>query len=98
MPWLGGRPPSAPLAAHAEPGDDDGATLLLGAGDSTVVAWWLVQVRDSEGRWSMAVLPATTRQLPLAKDGVIPDVVAVTAIDRVGQSSVRTILRLRRGR
>jgi uncharacterized lipoprotein YddW (UPF0748 family) len=98
MPWLGGRPPSAPLAALAEPGDDDGATLLLGAGDSTVVAWWLVQVRDSDGRWSMAVLPATTRQLPLAKDGVIPDVVAVTAIDRVGQSSVRTILRLRRGR
>lgn len=105
-PWLGGAPPAAPLAALAESGggDDGGGSppvVLLAPGDSTVVSWWMVQTRGVDGAWRMQVLPATTRQLHITErtegGGTwIPDVVSVTAIDRAGQASARTLLRVRR--
>ena len=96
MPWLGGAPPAAPLAAVAGIGDDEGPTLLLGSGDSTVVSLWVVQTRTPDGKWSMAVLPASTRQLPLGDGHALPDVVVVTSVDRIGQQSPQTIIRVRK--
>jgi uncharacterized lipoprotein YddW (UPF0748 family) len=95
MPWLGGNPPAAPLAALAEPGDDDRPVLLLAPGDSTALAWWLVQSRDADGRWTMSLLPSGTQKILLAESGAnAPDVVSVSAIDRVGQASGRTVVRV----
>jgi uncharacterized lipoprotein YddW (UPF0748 family) len=99
MPWLGGRPPAAPLAALAEPGDDDRPVLLLAPGDNTALAWWLVQGRNADGQWWMLLLPSGTQKLTLADGGMnAPDVVVVTAIDRVGQASGRTVIHLVRSR
>jgi hypothetical protein len=99
MPWLGLKPPAAP-AAQLDSADGDHLTLRITPGDSTMLAWWLVQTRDAEENWSMMLVPASTRELRLAEsvNGATGtsspiDLVVVTAIDRAGQTSGRTVLR-----
>jgi hypothetical protein len=92
--WLGGTPPAAPVATLASSSGGAGGTaplLLLGVRDSTPLAWWLVQTRGAaDGRWTTAVLPATTRQIALPEGALSADLVVVRAVDRVGQVSART--------
>jgi hypothetical protein len=104
MPWIGGKPPAMPVAAAvATVGGtvrSNQATLLIGAGDTTALEWWLIQSRDTSGNWTSQLVPADVRQVdlmqaPFARDGAPPDVVVVTAIDRVGQESKRAIVRVR---
>jgi uncharacterized lipoprotein YddW (UPF0748 family) len=103
MPWIGGKPPAMPLAAAVDQGivPNTQATLLIGAGDTTSLEWWLIQSRDANGTWSTQLVSSEMRQVnlsapPFARDGVPPEVVVVTAIDRVGQESKRAVVRVPR--
>ncbi|GAC1651443.1 MAG: hypothetical protein NVS4B3_12130 [Gemmatimonadaceae bacterium] len=96
--WLPGKPPAAPLALVADAGGGGGPVLLLAVRDTTPLAWWLIQTRAMRGRWTTTVLPATTRQLALDDALSSPDIAVISAIDRVGRSSVPTSIRVHRGR
>ena len=96
MPWLGGKPPAAPIAEIANASDGDRLTLKITAGDSAAVSVWVVQMRDADEHWHTTILPLSTREIVLPDGDASPDIVAVSAVDRVGQASVRTVLRLRR--
>jgi len=95
MPWLGGKAPAPPVAEIVNASDGDRLTLKIAAGDSAPVSLWVVQMRDSDERWKTTILPFATRELVLP-ESADPDLVAVSAVDRVGQTSTRTVLRLRR--
>ncbi|HKW12276.1 MAG TPA: hypothetical protein VJO33_17960, partial [Gemmatimonadaceae bacterium] len=69
--------------------------LKIAAGDSAPVALWVVQMRDSDEHWKTTILPVATREFAIP-DSADPDLVAVSAVDRIGQTSTRTVLRLRR--
>ena len=104
MPWIGGKPPAMPVAAAVATAGgmvkSNQATLLIGAGDTTSLEWWLIQSRDASGNWTSQLMQADVRQVdltqpPFARAGEPPDVVVVTAIDRAGQESKRAIVRVR---
>ena len=92
-PWLGGTAPLAPIAQIVDPADP---MLLLAVRDSEPLAWWLVQVRDSDGRWTTAILPAERRQLLLREVAPRIDLVVVRAIHRTGITGDRTAITVRR--
>ena len=96
MPWLGGKPPAAPAAEIVNASDGERLTLRLTASDSSMLAWWVVQLRDSDERWTTTILPVSTPELVLPDGEGAPDIVAVSAVDRVGQTSTRTVLRIAR--
>jgi uncharacterized lipoprotein YddW (UPF0748 family) len=97
MPWLGGKAPAAPVAEVVNASDGDRLTLKISAGDSAAIALWVVQTRDEDDEhWKTTVLPAAVRELVLPDSAGPTDIIAVTAVDRVGQTSSRTLLRVRR--
>lgn len=96
MPWLGGSPPAAPVAEVVEGSDGDRLTLKISAADSSAITLWVVQTRDEDEHWTTTILPAAVRELVLPDSEGPADLIAVTAIDRVGQASSRTMLRVRR--
>ena len=95
MAWLEGKPPAAPVA-EVNATDGERLTLKIAAGDSAQVALWVVQTRDADEHWKTTILPAGTRELTLPDSSGGTDIVAVSAVDRVGQTSTRTVLRLKR--
>ena len=97
MPWLEGNAPAPPVAEITESSDGDRLTLRITAGDSAIVSLWVVQTRNADDEhWQTTILPSGTRELVLPDSAGPTDIVAVTAIDRVGQASSKTVLRLRR--
>ena len=96
MPWLGGKPPAPPVAELVEASDGDRLTLKISAGDSSAITVWVVQTRDEDEHWKTTILPAAVRELVLPDSEAAADMIAVTAVDRIGQASTRTMLRVRR--
>jgi uncharacterized lipoprotein YddW (UPF0748 family) len=96
MPWLGGKPPAAPVAELVEAADGDRLTLKISAGDSSAITLWVVQTRDEDEHWKTTILPAAVRELVLPDSSGSADIIAVSAVDRIGQTSSRTMLRVRR--
>ena len=99
-PWLDARAPAVPAAPKvavrsAQPNGDP--TLALTPAGKGVVRWWAVQLR-ADGVWRTIVLEGNVRtaRLPELLRGAdaVADVVAVSAVDRVGNVSEPTILRL----
>jgi uncharacterized lipoprotein YddW (UPF0748 family) len=86
-PWLGGAPPAAPKVLSV-----GGDTISIAPGDPTHIAWWLIQALGADGRWRTSIRHATERQIGL---GTLGDLgghrVAVTAVDRAGQTSDPTL-------
>jgi hypothetical protein len=86
-PWLGGAPPAAPKVLSV-----GGNTISIAPGDPTHIAWWLIQALGADGRWRTSIRHATERQIGL---GTLGDLgghrVAVTAVDRAGQTSDPTL-------
>jgi hypothetical protein len=76
--------------------DGDRLSLKITAGDSAQISLWVIQTRDADEHWKTTILPAATRELTLPDSGGGTDIVAVSAVDRVGQASARTVLRLKR--
>jgi uncharacterized lipoprotein YddW (UPF0748 family) len=95
-PWLAGRrsPVRARVERDASARVGDGALALrLSADDSTRVRQWVVRARFGD-RWEVRLVPAVQRSYVLAGDPArpAPDVIAVSAVDRVGIEGPVTIL------
>jgi uncharacterized lipoprotein YddW (UPF0748 family) len=94
-PWMmAGVPPApAPDLRWNEAGD----TLLIVPGQGATVRWWVIQLR-TDGAWETRVIDGAERTfgLPAASRGSPsrPDLVAVTAVDRVGRAGSPSALRL----
>jgi len=82
-PWLDDQPPSAPVLRLS------GAQVRIEPAAGEAAARWAVWRRVG-GAWRFAVLPAAQRSFAL--DGA--DAVVVSAVDRVGNLSVRNFVRL----
>ncbi len=84
--WLDDTPPRGPVVRfennalswqHPEPDD---------------VRAWVVYARTG-GKWWVEVVPAQRRSLPLGNGAQKPDLLAVTAVDRLGNESPHAIVR-----
>ena len=86
-PWLDVEPPAPPRASLG--GGAGGAVLAVEpAGEE---AWlWTVRARRG-GRWETRIEPGWRRSIPLA--GERPDLVLVSAVDRVGNESEPAVVR-----
>jgi len=100
-PWLDNQAPAAPLV-ELEPTEGTIHIHWLHEDVDDVNQWVVYQQRDQ--RWSYTILPVEHESLilPLAirsEDGLTPpavlDTVAVTAIDRLGNESERTLIPIR---
>lgn len=94
-PWMARRAIGTPAVALRARGA--GVVLALSPAGKDVVRWWLVQLRIG-GRWETRVLDGTLRALALADlvraSFVSPELIAVTAVDRVGLTAGPVVLRL----
>ncbi len=98
-PWMMSGAPEAPLIAVRRTLDGDVLTVTSGSPVAPVSPrWWVVQLRAGDD-WETFVLDGNSKAFaltgPLRPRAVAPAVVAVTAIDRVGNASAPTALRLR---
>jgi uncharacterized lipoprotein YddW (UPF0748 family) len=91
--WLAGDPPQPPTVERAAA--PDGAVLRIvpatpapARASRSAARWWLVRARYADG-WRARVIDAAERVVRLPADGAgrLPDVVAVTAVDRAGVES-----------
>jgi uncharacterized lipoprotein YddW (UPF0748 family) len=83
-PWIEALAPAAPQLRW----DATGAGRIEPTGGEAAARWLLWQ--RHEGRWRWAVLPAGARQF--ARDGA--DLVAVSAVDRIGNLSAPQIMKV----
>jgi len=83
-PWLGRARPAKPTLAASLPEGLDRLQLSWGSGRPELVSHWLLQTRAA-GQWTTEILPGDTRSR--AWHGRIPEVVAVSAVDRNGNPS-----------
>lgn len=100
FPWLGGAPPAPPVVGLPDGAAHNGHELIVSAGDTTPVAWWLLQTHRLGGDWDLSIIRATDDRIDLDddyQDGESLDAVAMTALDRVGQASTPTLVFLRSG-
>lgn len=90
-PWLDNQPPSAPAAA-AVAADNPGEMVVRWQGTGSEPAWlWGIYARIGNS-WVFEVLPAGQTSMKFPRTGAgAPSVVAVSAVDRVGNESPRTI-------
>ncbi len=97
-PWLGAKAPAAPKVVVKSTDSDGETTIGVSPVGKDVVRWWLVQVQ-ADGVWRTVVLDGAVRtaRLPdlLREWSGVGDLVAVSAIDRVGNASEPAVLRLR---
>ena len=96
-PWLDPLPPARPIAAIARDSEGDVANLIRFApaeGVSAQIAWWILQPRVN-GTWYTRILPGTERRHALIDGDAAADVVSVIAVDRSGNASTPSLIRLR---
>ena len=82
-PWLDDQPPPAPTLRKA------GSLVHIDPGAGEAAARWAVWRRQG-GQWRFAVLPGAQRQV----DPAGADILAVSAVDRVGNQGPQHLLRL----
>ena len=93
-PWLGRAQPAKPTLTVSHGGSDSRLEIRWAPGGSGNAWLWLLQTR-SGGRWKAEILPRTrTMRLWL---GAPPEVVALSAVNRVGAVSPPTVLKARNG-
>ena len=83
-PWLGRARPAKPTLAASLPQGLDRLQLSWGPGRPEPVSHWLLQTRAA-GQWKTEILPGNAGSR--AWHGKIPEVVAVSAVDRNGNLS-----------
>ena len=89
-PWLDSDPPSAPKVAFKSNGAE--RSISIAPRDEQYVAWWAVQLRVADS-WQTVILPGTERSFIL-NGNAAPGMAAVSAVDRAGNISAPSILRL----
>lgn len=88
-PWLGkAAPPKPNLSISDVP---SGTRIDWNAGTNSV-RWWLLQ-QKAFGNWNTDVLPGEMSSKVVT---IAPDVVAVTAIDRMGNASAPRVLQMKK--
>jgi uncharacterized lipoprotein YddW (UPF0748 family) len=93
MPWLGGAPPAPPVVTQTIV-----EGLDIAPGDPTHVAWWVVQTLGTDGRWRTSIKRGTDRRIALNAIGDLGGrVIAITAVDRAGQTSQATVVKVGSG-
>jgi hypothetical protein len=86
MPWISQKPPGRPTVNAA--GTGSGVRIHIQSGDRAT-ARYAVQTR-SGNRWQMAkVIPAGAKGVDLPN---VPDAIAVSAVDRFGNTSAPVVL------
>src|ERR1035437_670897 len=73
-----------------------GDSLVITPGPGSVARWWMIQYRTA-GTWETQVIDGAVREfgIPAGHDSSSrPDLIAVTAVDRVGKTSGASALRL----
>jgi uncharacterized lipoprotein YddW (UPF0748 family) len=93
-PWLDDRAPARPTARLGTDAATGGARVDFAPASGRAVRRWVVRARFPAG-WTTAVLPATQRFELLTTSAASdrPDVVVVTAVDRLGNESAARVLR-----
>lgn len=93
-PWMMPGTPGAPSIAFERTATYD--VLHVTPGPGTVVRWWVVQLRTGAS-WETHIIDGAARIYALGEpggSGPRPDVVAVTAVDRVGNAGAVAALRV----
>jgi uncharacterized lipoprotein YddW (UPF0748 family) len=91
FPWLGASSPASPEVSVVN--SEGPALVVVSAGDSIAVRWWLIQARGRDGKWTSTLRSATEGQAMTESFGAAdPDEVAVTAIGTTGVASTPTIV------
>ncbi len=98
-PWMMDGTPRAPEIVIKRTAAGDTLVIVPDAREArTNVRWWVVQIK-SAGVWETRVLDGAVRAFRLTgaarEASAAPDLIAVTAVDRVGKTSVSVALRLR---
>jgi uncharacterized lipoprotein YddW (UPF0748 family) len=83
-PWLGCARPTKPILAAAAPQAQDRLQVGWNPGGPEPVSHWLLQTRTA-GQWRTEVLPGNAASR--AWHGAVPEVVALSAVDRNGNLS-----------
>jgi uncharacterized lipoprotein YddW (UPF0748 family) len=90
-PWLdGSAPPKPQLSAAAV---STSVKLSWAPGGNEKISAWVMQFKRG-GKWITRILPASARTQTL--DGELPEALALSAVDRVGNQSVPAAMVLRR--
>lgn len=90
--WLDASAPVKPQVTAAAGGSSVKLNWQSGSTNSTAHAWVLQSKQN--GKWTTRILTSETKSQIL--DGGLPDAVAVSAVDRVGNISAPTTLTLRK--
>jgi uncharacterized lipoprotein YddW (UPF0748 family) len=94
-PWMTNAPIGTPAVGVIQGKDDE--VVVLTPDGKDVVRWWLVQLRIG-GRWEARLFDGAMRRCSLGSllrnPFVAPELLAVTAIDRVGNATAPVVLRL----
>ena len=93
-PWMMSGSPAVPVTGFKRGAEGDSVLIATGAGSSA--RWWMIQVR-TDGAWETHVIDAAARTFSIpAPRGTLsrPDLITVTAVDRVGNASGVSALRL----
>jgi hypothetical protein len=93
-PWLGRAQPGKPTLTVSNAGSGSQLEIRWAPGDSGNAWLWLLQTR-SGGRWKAEIL-AGTRTMRVWNSAP-PEVVALSAVNRVGAVSPPTVLKARNG-
>lgn len=88
-PWLGGPAPAKPSLSVTD--EKNGIRLAWNdTGTNAVVRWWIVQTK-SLNDWKTEILPGNMSTATMSGR---PEVVAVAAVNRVGEASAPRVLQL----
>ena len=93
-PWLGGTQPGKPSLMVSNGGSGSRLEIRWAPSGSSNPWLWLLQTRKG-GRWTGEILPAT--RTTRVWNSVPPEVVALSAVNRVGAVSPPTVLKARKG-
>ena len=97
-PWLGGTELPAPTLTAKK--QKEGGTVLVPSvakANAKDVRWWLVQ-QQIGGQWESLVLDGSLKEIVLAQllrnPFVHAEIVAVSAVDRVGKAGPATVVKI----
>ena len=93
-PWLDATGPSRPVASAARDTAAGTIDVRFAPSQRDQVRWWVVQSRVN-GDWVIAIVPGGERRHLLTGDVGAVNLVAVTAVDRTGNTSLPALVRPR---
>jgi uncharacterized lipoprotein YddW (UPF0748 family) len=93
-PWLDREPPSRPVASATRDSSASTIDIRFAPIQREQIAWWVVQSRVND-EWVMAIVPGAERRHLLTGDVGAVNLVAVTAVDRNGNTSIPALVRPR---